>query len=97
MSTYVKSSALRLFEKILEETRNKFKSISGFSSPLLKLVENIVGLGDKVFPKIMSTSDRVARLLNKLQLTMIESMIMASLWSGLIIILLILYALHATR
>jgi len=39
MSSYVKSSALRLFEKILEETRNKFKSISGVSSPLMKLVE----------------------------------------------------------
>jgi len=81
----------------LKKQETKFKSISGVSSPLMKLVENMVGLGDRVFPRIVSISDRIARLLNKLQLTMIESMIMASLWSGLIIILLILYTLHVAR
>lgn len=94
--SFSKSSALRWFEDLLEKTRAKLKTTSRHLS-ISSILEKVVGLGDVVFPKIVELAQFFARILNKLQLTMIESMIMASIWSGLILLALIILVVYTTR
>jgi hypothetical protein len=92
VSSYARSSAIRLFEKILEEARQKLRLHEGMLS-LRGFVERVVGLGDVIFPRLVLLSEMAAKALNRLQLAMIESMILASLWSGLILLLIVMIIL----
>lgn len=85
--SHAKSSAMKWFEYLLEDTRKKLARIRRRGLPIWAL-EKLVNLGDMVFPRIVYTAERIANLVNKLQLTMIESMILASLWSGIILLVL---------
>lgn len=86
MST--KSTAARWFEKLMEDTR---KALSPHKRLLINtLLEQAVRMGDFVFPKIIYVSEVLARKVNKLQITMLESMLLASLWFGVICILALL-------
>jgi len=92
VSSYARSSAIRLFEKILEEAKQKLRLHEGMLS-LSGFVERVVGLGDVIFPRLVLLSEIAAKVLNRLQLAMIESMILASLWSGLILLLIVMIIL----
>lgn len=85
--SHAKSSALKWFEYLLEDARKRLARIKGRGLSV-RILEKLVNLGDIVFPRIVYTAEKIANIVNKLQLTMIESMILASLWSGLILLLL---------
>jgi hypothetical protein len=84
-----RGSALRWFEKLIE---NATKEISrrAKASTASMVAERLVRLGDVVFPRIVRLFRVLALFINKLQLTMIESMIIASLWFGVISIAILL-------
>ncbi len=72
---------------MLEKTLHRGK---GSRSDLLReILQYSISLGDAFFIKLGYVINKVSTLLNKIQLTMIESMIMASLWFGLTAILII--------
>ena len=82
-----KGSAMRWFERLLEKTLHRGK---GSRSDLLRaMLQYSINVGDAFFIKLAYVINKVSILLNKIQLTMIESMIMASLWFGLIAVLII--------
>lgn len=86
--SYVKSSALRWFESILENTRRKL-AIRRKRSLFTITLEKLVNLGDIVFPRLIYIAGKIAIIVSRLQITMIESMILASLWSGFTILLIV--------
>lgn len=83
--SFAKSSALRWFERLMDSARRKYMSLR--KGALENYVEKLVGLGDVVFPRIARAAEDLARLINRLQITVIESMILASLWFGAIALL----------
>lgn len=86
--SYLKSSAARLFEEILEKAYGKLRKSRKVS--LEALAEGISTLGDKVFTTVSKISNVLAQSLNRLQIVMIESMILTSLWFGLVMLIIIL-------
>jgi len=86
--SYMKSSALRWFEALLEDARHRVRTVSKKLSTR-RVLENLVNLGDIVFPKVIYISGRLAEVIGKLQITMIESMITTSIWYGLALVLLV--------
>lgn len=86
-----RASASRWFEKILEDARNRLLPRKKFS--IGELLERLARLGDVVFPRIVYAANRIAEVLNRLQVTLIESMILASLWFGAISLLILLVVL----
>ncbi|MEM4481720.1 MAG: hypothetical protein QXK88_05130 [Desulfurococcaceae archaeon] len=87
--SYTKSSALRWFESILENARRRARVTTGRIT-LGKVLESMVRLGDVVFPKLMHTAERAAYVIGKLQVTMIESMITASILYGILLLTLVM-------
>lgn len=83
--SFAKSSALRWFERLMDSARRKYISVR--RGVLESYAERIVGLGDVVFPRVARAAEDLAKLINKLQITMIESMILVSLWFGAIALL----------
>lgn len=83
--SYARSSALRWFESILEDARKRARAARG-KITLRRLLERAVRLGDVVFPKLVYLAEKAANLMGKLQITMIESMIMASILYGLLLL-----------
>ena len=77
----LKSSVTRWFEALLEDAKRR---VTGKTrAPRLELLaSSIVKLGDVVFPRLVHTATTLSQVLNRLQLTMIESMIIASLVFG---------------
>lgn len=86
--SYTRSSALRWFEALVKDTRERVRVASKKLS-MTKILENAINLGDIVFPKIVHSLSKLAEIISKLQITMIESMIMASMWYGLALLLLV--------
>lgn len=86
--SYLKSSATRLFEEILEKAYSKLRK--GRRTSLAAFAEEISTLGDRLFTTISKISTALAQFLNRLQLVMIESMILTSLWFGLVMLIVIL-------
>lgn len=84
--SYTRSSALRWFEVLLENARKKLK-VSQKRWIITRVLEKLVNLGDLVFPKLIYLAERLATIIGKLQMTMIESMILASLWSGTVLLI----------
>jgi hypothetical protein len=88
MSSYTKSSALRWFEELLNKASKKIRyTRRGIS--ISSILENIVSLGDLVFPRLVRFADTLAKIISKLQVTMIESMITASIWYGVLLLVLV--------
>lgn len=86
--SYIRASIVRWFEEIAEKTMEKLKSTR--KGTLSTLMSSLTNIGDVVFPYISHFTDVLSRRLNKLQFTMIESMLLASLWFGVIAILLVI-------
>ncbi|MGC8953981.1 hypothetical protein [Desulfurococcus amylolyticus] len=86
--SYIRASIVRWFEEIAEKTMEKLKSTRKGTLPTL--MSSLTNIGDVVFPYISHLTDVLSRRLNKLQFTMIESMLLASLWFGFIAILLVI-------
>lgn len=94
--SYTKSSALRWFETLLENTRRKMR-ITGKRLSFSRVLESTMRLGDVVFPKIVYLTSKLAEFVGKLQITMIESMITASIWYGLILFVLVMLVTLTAR
>ncbi|ADV64376.1 hypothetical protein [Desulfurococcus mucosus] len=84
--SYTRASIIRWFEEIAEKTIERLKPGRGLSPA--SIASRLANIGDTVFPWISHAVDVLSRRLNVLQLTMIESMILASLWFGAIALLL---------
>ncbi|WP_440059441.1 hypothetical protein ACSU1N_06535 [Thermogladius sp. 4427co] len=90
MSSYYKASFLRILEELRERASKKLK----FSArSLSSLVGFFMGLGDRVFELVSSSANRLAIALNKLQIRMIEPMIMAAFWSLIAIVLVVILSM----
>ncbi|MEM4717968.1 MAG: hypothetical protein QXE81_04315 [Desulfurococcaceae archaeon] len=87
--SHARSSALKWFEYLLEDAKKKMMRIRRRDSAS-RMLERLVNLGDMVFPRLVYLSEKLAYIINKFQITMIESMILASLWSGALLLLLII-------
>lgn len=87
--SHARSSALKWFEYLLEDAKKRVMRIHS-KGTTSRILERLVNLGDIVFPRLIYTSERLAYVINRFQITMIESMILASLWSGAIILLLVI-------
>lgn len=86
MST--KSTAARWFERLVENVRMRVYTTQQLSLSLI--MERVARLGDIVFPWIVHVGETVAKHVNKLQITMLESMLLASLWFGVICVIVLL-------
>lgn len=87
-------SIIRYLERIL----NKFESgISRFNLSIPSIIEyfliKLVYFGDKTLSMIMYLVKRIARTVNLLQISMIDSMIIVSLWYGFLTLVLVLIVL----
>ncbi|MGB9827126.1 MAG: hypothetical protein ACPLSM_01235 [Thermosphaera sp.] len=82
-----KGSAMRWFEKLLEKTLHRGRSSR--ADLLRGILQYSINMGDAFFIKLGYVVNKLSIILNKVQITMIESMIMASLWFGLVAILII--------
>ncbi|MEM0001010.1 MAG: hypothetical protein QXP03_05160 [Desulfurococcaceae archaeon] len=94
--SYTKSSALRWFETLLEDAKRRMQ-ITGRKLSLSRVLESAMRLGDVVFPKIVYLTSKLAEAVGKLQITMIESMITASIWYGLILLVLVTLVILTAR
>lgn len=83
-----RSTAVRWFEKLMESTKTRVRGFRELS--LSSLLERVASLGDEVFPRIVHLGEVVADKVNRLQITMLESMLLASLWFGFVCILVLL-------
>lgn len=88
-----KASAMRWFEKLLEKTLGKRKSSR--IAIIQRVVQSSITLGDAFFLKLGYAVNKMSYALNKLQITMIESMIIASLWFGLIAMLIVWLVIYS--
>ncbi|MEM4762999.1 MAG: hypothetical protein QXH78_03090, partial [Desulfurococcaceae archaeon] len=87
---------LKWFEDLLDKAGRRLKH-AGRTLSLSRVLESIVGLGDVVFPRMVRMAEVLAKLIGKLQITMIESMIAASIWYGVILFILITILVFASR
>jgi len=87
--SFLKSSAARWFEALLEDAKRR-ASRRTRGLRLEYVASSIARLGDKVFPRLVFAANLASRAINKLQLTMIESMIVASLLFGVLALILVL-------
>lgn len=86
-----RSTAVRWFERLVESTKSRVRGLRGLS--LSNLLERVARLGDEVFPRVVHLGEVLAERVNRLQITMLESMILASLWFGVICIIALLVLL----
>lgn len=87
--SFLKSSAARWFEALLEDAKKRVsRRTRGLR--LEYIASGIARLGDKIFPRLMFAVNLASRAINKLQLTMIESMIVTSLLFGILALILAL-------
>ncbi len=87
-------SVIRYLERIL----NKFETgIAKFNLSLPSIIEyflvRIVCFGDKLLSLIVYLVKRISRVVNLLQISMIDSMIIVSLWYGFLTLMLVLVVL----
>jgi hypothetical protein len=87
--SFLKSSATRWFEALLEDAKRRVTRRAR-KLRLEAIASNIARLGDFVFPRLVHLADIVSRAINRLQLTMIESMLIASLLFGVLALTIIL-------
>lgn len=90
----MKSSISRLLEEAYERAANKIKRAHG---GLYRALELAARLGDRAFSRVSWASERLAAALNRLQIRMIEPMIVASLWFGLALVVMVVAAALALR
>lgn len=83
--SYVKSSALKWFENIVDNARKKIV-LARRKLSLSSILEASMRLGDVVFPRLVYFAEKFASVISRLQVTMIESMISASIWYGLVLL-----------
>lgn len=88
-----RSTAVRWFERLVENARMRVYAARRFSLSLL--MEKVARLGDLVFPWVVHLGEVIASRINRLQITMLESMLLASLWFGVICITILLVLLLA--
>ncbi|MEM3927124.1 MAG: hypothetical protein QXU13_06070 [Desulfurococcaceae archaeon] len=87
MISHLRSSVVKWFENVREKARRNIDQVK-FSYTLV--AEKITGLGEIFFKYISALSNRLTMVLDKIQIRLIEPMIMASLWFGLISLIIIL-------
>ncbi|MEM0198698.1 MAG: hypothetical protein QXJ16_00850 [Desulfurococcaceae archaeon] len=83
-----RSTTVRWFEKLIEDAKRRLSPSKRLSANTI--LEWSVRLGDVVFPRLVHVGEVVARGINRLQITMLESMLLASLWFGVICIMVLL-------
>ncbi|MEM1696253.1 MAG: hypothetical protein QXQ90_06620 [Desulfurococcaceae archaeon] len=83
-----RSTTVRWFEKLIEDAKRRLSPRRRLS--VNTILEWSVRLGDVVFPRLVHVGEVVARGINRLQITMLESMLLASLWFGVICIMVLL-------
>ena len=83
-----RSTTVRWFEKLVEDAKRRLSPSKRLSANTI--LEWSVKLGDVVFPRLVHVGEVVARGINRLQITMLESMLLASLWFGVICIMVLL-------
>ncbi|MEM0326112.1 MAG: hypothetical protein QW733_03680 [Desulfurococcaceae archaeon] len=83
-----RSTTVRWFEKLVEDAKRRLSPSKRLSANTI--LEWSVRLGDVVFPRLVHVGEVVARGINRLQITMLESMLLASLWFGVICIMVLL-------
>ncbi|MEM1878970.1 MAG: hypothetical protein QXJ18_04310, partial [Desulfurococcaceae archaeon] len=82
------STTVRWFERLIEDAKRRLSPSKRLSANTI--LEWSVRLGDVVFPRLVHVGEVVARGINRLQITMLESMLLASLWFGVICIMVLL-------
>ncbi|MEM1641406.1 MAG: hypothetical protein QXX15_01015 [Desulfurococcaceae archaeon] len=83
-----RSTTVRWFERLIEDAKRRLSPSKRLSANTI--LEWSVRLGDVVFPRLVHVGEVVARGINRLQITMLESMLLASLWFGVICIMVLL-------
>lgn len=83
-----RSTTVRWFEKLVEDAKRRLSPSKRLKANTI--LEWSVRLGDVVFPRLVHVGEVVARGINRLQITMLESMLLASLWFGVICIMVLL-------
>ena len=89
------SSLMGSVIRYLERMLNKIETgITRFKFSLPSLIEyllvKMIYFGDKTLAKITYVVKRISRIINLLQISMIDSMIIVSLWYGFLTFILIL-------
>lgn len=93
--SFLKSSATRWFEALLEDAKRRVTR-GARTLKLEAFASSMVRLGDVVFPRLVHAANLMSQYINRLQLTMIESMIVASLLFGaLALVLVLVFTLRA--
>ncbi|MEM4101138.1 MAG: hypothetical protein QXE24_00470 [Desulfurococcaceae archaeon] len=83
-----RSTTVRWFERLIEDAKRRLSPSKRLKANTI--LEWSVRLGDVVFPRLVHVGEVVARGINRLQITMLESMLLASLWFGVICIMVLL-------
>jgi len=89
--SFMRASIVRWFEEVAEKTVRKLKP--GREATYTAIAVRLTSIGDVVFPWITHVANILSRRLSILQVTMIESMILASIWFGVVTLLLVLIAI----
>ncbi len=88
-------SIIRRLERILSEIEGGFVKFRPTLPSFLEYVlVKLVYIGDKVIEKTIYYTRRASRVVHFLQISMIDSMIIASLWYGFILLILMLIILY---
>ncbi|MEM1618130.1 MAG: hypothetical protein QXE77_01030 [Desulfurococcaceae archaeon] len=85
-----RSTTVRWFERLIEDAKRRLSPSPSKRLSANTILEWSVKLGDVVFPRLVHVGEVVARGINRLQITMLESMLLASLWFGVICIMVLL-------
>ncbi|MEZ0394761.1 MAG: hypothetical protein ABWK00_06970 [Desulfurococcaceae archaeon] len=86
--SYGRSSVLKWLEDAVKQSASRLRR--GGVREIVGIAQWLTGLGDRLFASASFASSRAARIAERLQITMIESMIIASLWFGALLLLLVL-------
>jgi len=84
-------SIVRRLERVLKEFESGMASIRlSIPSVIEYLMVKVVYLGDRALALIVYFSKKLSEYINLLQISMIDSMIIVSLWYGFVTLLLVL-------
>lgn len=90
-------SVLRYLERILKKMETR---IYGFRFSIPSVLEyvliKLVDMGNATIRGIVKSARVLSKYINMLQISMIDSMIIASLWYGFMLLLLVLIILYIT-
>ncbi|MGC9012290.1 hypothetical protein [Thermogladius sp.] len=90
MTSYFKSSIGRVLEELKEKAVSRLR-MRGLT--LLDVTSFTMRLGERVFSTVSYVFERLAVVLNKIQVRMIEPMIMAAIWSCIVFVVVVLASL----